>query len=84
MYPCQIHVQLSTAIRSATRLRDQLSSEHSSFSQRIWCRLRHAYLESRIRSLKEQLHRNDAKANRKPFWGTEFYSPTVASLSDTN
>jgi hypothetical protein len=51
----RIHMQLSAAIRDASRIRDQLNSPDLSFARRWTCRLRYVCLLARVRNLTEQL-----------------------------
>ncbi len=51
----RIHMQLSAAIRDASRIRDQLTTPDLSIARRWTCRLRYVWLLVRVRNLTERL-----------------------------
>lgn len=55
MGPFRIHVRLSTAIRDASRLREELNADRSSMWKRMAYRCQYLYLSFQIRWLTEQL-----------------------------
>jgi hypothetical protein len=55
MSPFRIHARLSTAIRTASRLREELNSGRASMLRRSACRIQYFHASMQIRRLTDQL-----------------------------